>query len=88
MPISQLGEDYFIYDEISHTVTGERTREQFQMGQQVEVKLVEAAPVAGALRFEMVSEGTKSSSVPRSRPGNRSRANARGPGNKRNRRKR
>ncbi len=36
---------------------GERTGETYRLGDRVEVKLVEAAPVAGALRFELVSEG-------------------------------
>jgi ribonuclease R len=30
-----------------------------RLGDVVEVRLVEAAPVAGALRFELLSEGTK-----------------------------
>ena len=38
---------------------GQRTGETFQMGDNVQVKLVEAAPVKGGLRFEMVSEGRK-----------------------------
>jgi ribonuclease R len=71
IPISMLGDDYFIFDEVSHSVTGERSNEQFQLGQQVEVRLVEAAPVAGALRFEMLSEGIKVKSIPRSRTNNR-----------------
>ncbi|MEM7290796.1 MAG: hypothetical protein AAF412_10595, partial [Pseudomonadota bacterium] len=40
------------------------------MGQPVEVRLVEAAPVAGALRFEMLTEGVKVKSLPRSRRSN------------------
>jgi ribonuclease R len=36
---------------------GERTGETFRLGDQVEVKLVEAHPAAGALRFQLVSEG-------------------------------
>ena len=36
---------------------GERTGETYRLGDRVEVKLVEAAPVAGALRFELLSEG-------------------------------
>ncbi len=71
IPISLLGEDYFIFDETSHSLIGETTGEAYQMGQQVEVKLVEAAPVAGALRFEMVSEGQKSKHLPRSRSTNK-----------------
>ena len=34
-----------------------RTGETFRLGDTVEVQLVEAAPVAGALRFEILSEG-------------------------------
>ena len=33
--------------------------ETFQLGDTVEVRLVEAIPSAGALRFEMMSEGSK-----------------------------
>ena len=36
---------------------GERTGETYRLGDRVQVKLVEAAPVAGALRFELLSEG-------------------------------
>ena len=38
---------------------GEDTGETYRLGDKVEVKLVEAAPVAGALRFELLSEGTR-----------------------------
>jgi len=79
VPISKLGDDYYIFDDTTHTVTGDATGEQFQMGQQVEVRLVEAAPVAGALRFEMLSEGTKVKSVPRSRINKRRAGARRGP---------
>jgi ribonuclease R len=36
---------------------GERTGETYRLGDKVQVKLVEAAPVAGALRFELTSQG-------------------------------
>ncbi len=67
VPISQIGDDYFIYDETSHSVTGEHSGLMFQMGQPVRVKLVEAQPVAGALRFEMLSEGEEGKGLPRSK---------------------
>ncbi|MGI9354959.1 MAG: ribonuclease R, partial [Rhizobiaceae bacterium] len=67
IPISHLGDDYYIYDETTHSVTAERSRETFQMGDQVEVRLVEAAPVAGALRFEMISEGREAKELPRAK---------------------
>ena len=37
---------------------GDRTGEMHRIGDRVEVKLVEAAPVAGALRFELLTEGS------------------------------
>jgi ribonuclease R len=54
-----IGADYYRHDEAAHALVGERTGETFRLGDQVEVKLVEAAPVAGALRFEILSEGRK-----------------------------
>lgn len=71
IPISMLGDEYFIFDDTIHAVIGEATGQQFQMGQRVEVKLVEAAPVAGALRFEMISEGVEGTGLPRSRNTNK-----------------
>ena len=57
VPVSSLGRDYFVFNEVSHSLTGERTGETFQLGDRVEVKLLEVAPIKGGLRFEMVSEG-------------------------------
>ena len=36
---------------------GEESGETHRLGDKVSVRLVEAAPVAGALRFELLSEG-------------------------------
>ena len=57
VPMSTLGGDYFHYDEARRAVIGSRTGEMHRLGDQVEVKLVEAVPLAGALRFELLSEG-------------------------------
>ncbi|WP_428029909.1 ribonuclease R [Ancylobacter sp.] len=59
IPAVTLGQDYYRYDEVRHALIGERTGEMHRLGDRVEVKLVEAAPVAGALRFELISEGTR-----------------------------
>ncbi|MCL7999453.1 ribonuclease R [Brucella sp. 21LCYQ03] len=56
VPISTLGNEYYLYDEANHAIAGERSGKGFRLGDTVTVKLVEALPVAGALRFEMVSE--------------------------------
>lgn len=57
VPASTIGADYYRYDEATHSMTGERTRETYRLGDRVRVKLVEAAPAAGALRFELLTEG-------------------------------
>lgn len=57
VPAGTIGADYYRYDEKSHALNGERTGESYRLGDKVSVKLVEAAPVAGALRFEILSEG-------------------------------
>jgi ribonuclease R len=57
VPISTLGTDYFIYDEAHQALSGEKTGLGYRLGDGVRVKLAEAIPLAGALRFEMVSDG-------------------------------
>ncbi|WP_066469940.1 ribonuclease R [Bosea sp. WAO] len=57
VPASTLGADYYRYDEAAHALIGERSGESWRLGDRVHVRLVEAAPVAGALRFELLSEG-------------------------------
>jgi len=57
IPASTLGGDYYRYDEAAHALIGTRTGESWRLGDKVHVKLVEAAPVAGALRFELLSAG-------------------------------
>jgi ribonuclease R len=59
IPARTLGTEYFRYEENRHAMVGERSGETYQLGQIVEVKLVEAIPAAGALRFEMLSEGRR-----------------------------
>ena len=61
IPAASLGEDYFRYDEPSRSLSGQRTGETFRLGDKVEVKLLEAAPFAGALRFEMLTRGGRAS---------------------------
>jgi ribonuclease R len=65
VPAATLGSDYFVYDETRHALIGERSGETFQLGDPVEVRLVEAAPVSGGLRFEVMSQGRKGKPLPR-----------------------
>jgi ribonuclease R len=57
IPARTLGDDYFRYEERMHALVGSRSGETHRLGDRVVVRLVEAAPVAGALRFELLSEG-------------------------------
>jgi ribonuclease R len=57
VPASSIGREYFYHDETRQALIGEETGLAFQLGDPVEVRLVEAIPSAGALRFELLSEG-------------------------------
>jgi ribonuclease R len=57
IPARTVGAEYFRYHEDRHALVGERSGESHRLGDRVTVRLVEAAPVAGALRFELLSEG-------------------------------
>ncbi len=76
IPIRTLGTEYFNYDETRHALVGTRSGAMHRLGDVVDVRLVEAAPVAGALRFELLSEGQV---VPRGRRRDGPRAEARAP---------
>jgi ribonuclease R len=57
IPASTIGRDFYVYSETQHALIGERTGESYRLCDTVEVRLVEAFPAAGALRFTLVSEG-------------------------------
>jgi ribonuclease R len=48
-----LGAEYFHFDEAGKRLVGEHSGEAFTLGQRIELRLVEANPVSGALRFEL-----------------------------------
>jgi ribonuclease R len=54
MPVRDLGGEYFRFDEASRTLVGEHSGTVFASGQKLPLRLAEANPVSGALRFEMV----------------------------------
>src|SRR6202007_576135 len=69
VPASTLGTDYFRYEEGLQALIGNRTGETHRLGDLVEVKLVEEAPFAGALRFERLSDGRQGRARPSGKPG-------------------
>jgi ribonuclease R len=58
VPVSTLGKDYFHYDEASQTLIGEKTRQEYRPGMCLELRLAEANPISGALRFELPEGGS------------------------------
>jgi ribonuclease R len=66
VPISTLGNDYYIYDEAHQALTGEKSGLGYRLGDPVRVRLADAIPLAGALRFDVLSEGRKMPTAMRS----------------------
>ena len=50
---ADLGKEYFRYDEKARTLVGEESGETYRVGQRLELRLAEANPVSGGLRFEL-----------------------------------
>jgi ribonuclease R len=74
IPVSSLSGEYFVYDEASHALVGEKTGDTYRLGDRVEVELREVTPVSGGIRFAMISPGRKGKPLPRRQA--RVRANA------------
>jgi len=53
VPVSTLGAERFRYDEASQTLEGEQSGESYARGQVIQLRLVEANPISGSLRFEL-----------------------------------
>ncbi len=56
IPVSTLGDEYFIHDDHLHALVGERTGARWRLGRMVSVRLKEATPITGGLLLEMLSE--------------------------------
>jgi ribonuclease R len=70
IPARTIGDEYFRYEEKKHAMVGSGSGTTHRLGDRVTVRLVDAAPVAGALRFELLSEARPSRSQQR-RPAGR-----------------
>ena len=57
VPVSSLGDDYYHHDAETGTLTGDRHNRVFRLGQRVTVRLEEAAPLTGGLRFTLLEGG-------------------------------
>jgi ribonuclease R len=53
VPVSTLGAEYFSFDEAQRTLKGGDSGDMYHVGQTLPLRLVEANPISGALRFEL-----------------------------------
>jgi ribonuclease R len=69
IPARTVGDEYFRFDETGRAFVGRSATHR--LGDPVTVELVEAAPVAGALRFKLVRHDHAAKSAPRQQPAHR-----------------
>ncbi|MES2256129.1 MAG: ribonuclease R [Pseudomonadota bacterium] len=74
LPARMLGAEYFRHDEKAQAMRGERSGTTYGLGDAITVKLAEAAPVTGGMRFELAEGGAIPARAHRpSKPGQPSR---------------
>ena len=74
IPIRSLGADFFNHDEKRQALIGQRSRVSYGMGDVLNVKLMEAAPITGGLRFSLTDATEAGAERPRrtgGKPGGR-----------------
>lgn len=76
VPMRALGDERFRHDQKRHALIGERSRIVFGLGDIIAVRLVEAAPLTGGLRFEL-ADGTASAKGQNRAPARKSRTGKR-----------
>jgi ribonuclease R len=73
IPARSLGFEYFRHDERKHALVGERSGTTYKMGDNLTVRLMEAAPLTGGLRFEIA----EANAAPKRASGNKPKFNLR-----------
>lgn len=77
VPISTLGDDFYAHDEAKRALVGKRSQKRYRLGDAVTIRLAEATPVTGGLRFEMLGNhgrslsGSRTPKTAAKKPGNR-----------------
>ena len=56
VPIRTLPEDYYVHDEARHVLRGRRNKLTFQLGQRLDVMLMEADPISGAMVMQVFDD--------------------------------
>jgi ribonuclease R len=59
VPISTLGNDYFRFDEATKSIEGDASGVRYSIGQILPLRLAEANPISGSLRFELPDAPTQ-----------------------------
>jgi ribonuclease R len=67
VPISTLGAERFAYDEKAQVLEGEESGTRYAIGDMLRLRLAEANPLTGALKFEP-EEGAGMAVEPRGKP--------------------
>ena len=81
---ASLGREYFSFDEKTKSLIGSESGDTYRFGRPVKVRLEEASPVTGGLRFNMVSKPEKGKPLSRN---NRGGVKSRGRGAKHSRKR-
>ena len=71
VPVSTIGDEYFRYDEKAQQLVGEDSGTTYRTGQKLKLRIAEADPVSGSLRFELpeLQQGERRAArAPRPRP--------------------
>ena len=53
VPVSTIGDEYFRYDEKAQQLVGEDSGTTYRQGQKLKLRIAEADPVSGSLRFQL-----------------------------------
>ncbi|WP_449272382.1 S1 RNA-binding domain-containing protein [Iodidimonas nitroreducens] len=56
VPVSSMGSDYYEFEEQNHALVGKRHGQVYRLGDIVEVRLIEAQPITGGLKLELIGE--------------------------------
>jgi ribonuclease R len=67
VPVSTLGAERFHYDEQARVLAGEQTGTRYAIGDRLRLRLAEANPLTGALKFEL-EDGAGAPIEPRGKP--------------------
>jgi ribonuclease R len=57
VPVRTLGREFFTHNERTHALIGEKSGLTYRLGDKVRVRLEEATPLTGGLRFELLEGG-------------------------------